>query len=91
MIGGIGDHKGYQLLSKCVQNASKRGLDIKFVVVGYTSDDEQILRLGNVSITGEHESKELPQIIRSSGARIALFLSQWPETYSYALSEAWAN
>jgi GT2 family glycosyltransferase/glycosyltransferase involved in cell wall biosynthesis len=91
MIGAIGDHKGYQLLSKCVQNASKRGLDIKFLVVGYTSDDNQLLRLGNVSITGEYESKDLPHILRSSGARIALFLSQTPETYSYSLSEAWAH
>jgi len=91
MVGAIGDHKGYQLLGKCVQNASKRGLDIKFMVIGYTSDNSQILRLGNVSITGEYESKDLPHIIRSSGAGIALFLSQTPETYSYSLSEAWAN
>ncbi len=91
IIGGIGDHKGYQLLSKCVQNASKRRLDIKFMVVGYTRDDEQILRMGNIAIAGEYKSEDLPHIIRSSGARIALFLSQWPETYSYALSEAWAN
>ncbi|MFM8444333.1 MAG: glycosyltransferase [Methylococcus sp.] len=91
IIGGIGDHKGYQLLSKCVQNASKRGLDIKYMVIGYTSDDEQLLAMGNVTITGEYEVEQLPHIVASSGARIALFLSQTPETYSYALSEAWAN
>jgi len=91
IIGGIGDHKGYQVLSRCVENASKRGLDIRFMVIGYTTDDEQLLRKGNVSITGEYDNEDLPDLIKSSGGRIVLFLSQWPETYCYVLSEAWAN
>jgi GT2 family glycosyltransferase len=91
LIGGIGDHKGYQLLSKCVQNAAKRNLDITFMVIGYTCNDEYLLSFGNVCITGEYKSSDLPKIIKSSRAKLALFLSQTPETYSYALSEAWAN
>jgi glycosyltransferase involved in cell wall biosynthesis len=74
-----------------VQNAAKRDLPLRFVVIGYTRDDEPLLKYGNVRITGEYQPADLPGLIDSIGATIALFLSPWPETYSYTLSEAWAN
>ncbi len=40
-------------------------------------------------ITGPYKQAELPQLIRESGCTVALFLSVWPETFSYTLSEAW--
>ena len=91
LLGALADYKGYQQLCRCVQNAAKRDLPLRFVVIGYTRDDEPLLKYGNVRITGEYQPADLPGLIDSIGATIALFLSPWPETYSYTLSEAWAN
>ncbi|MGZ8216555.1 glycosyltransferase [Methylomagnum sp.] len=91
VIGAIGIHKGYDILLRCVRNAEKDGLPLKFVVIGYTSNNEGLLKYGNITITGEYRQGELPELIKQSGATVALFLSPWPETYSYTLSEAWKN
>lgn len=91
VIGAIGQHKGYDILLHCVRNAAKEGLPLRFVVIGFTQDDNTLCQYGNVVITGEYHHAELPRLIEQSGACVALFLSPWPETYCYTLSEAWRN
>jgi GT2 family glycosyltransferase/glycosyltransferase involved in cell wall biosynthesis len=91
VLGAIGSHKGYDMLLRCVRNAEKEGLPLKFVVIGFTCDDETLRKYDNVAITGEYRRHDLPHLIEQSRARIALFLSPWPETYCYTLSEAWQN
>jgi GT2 family glycosyltransferase/glycosyltransferase involved in cell wall biosynthesis len=88
VIGAIGTHKGYDLLSQCIKNAEKDGLPLRFTVIGYTCDDQALRRFGNVTITGEYQPENLPRLIERHRCRIALFLSPWPETYSFTLSEA---
>lgn len=89
VIGAIGDHKGYQRLLQCVRSAEKEGLPLRFHVIGYTTDDASLLKYRTVSISGEYVPAELARHVEATGARIALFLSPWPETFCYALSEAW--
>ena len=91
VLGAIGLHKGYDLLRSCALNARKKALPLRFVIIGHTLDDDSLIRLGNVTITGAYGADDLPRLIQLSGARLALFLSPWPETYSYTLSEAWLN
>jgi GT2 family glycosyltransferase/glycosyltransferase involved in cell wall biosynthesis len=91
VLGAIGLHKGYEILLRCVRNAAKEGLPLKFVVIGFTSDNDALLKYDNVVITGQYRIEDLPRHIKASGAQAALFLSPWPETYSYTLSEAWRN
>lgn len=89
VIGAIGDHKGYQLLLDCAKNALKEGLPLRFVVIGYTRDDEAIGSLANVSITGAYQdTAELADYLQQHQCRVAAFLSVWPETFSYTLTEA---
>ncbi|HIG65437.1 MAG TPA: glycosyltransferase [Methyloprofundus sp.] len=89
VIGAIGDHKGYQLLLSCAKNALKEGLPLRFVVIGYTRDDDEIGALANVSITGAYQNAaQLVDYIQQYHCRIAAFLSVWPETFSYTLTEA---
>lgn len=90
VIGAIGLSKGYETLLECVCSAEKGGLPIHFSVIGYTQDDAKLLRYRNVSITGAYQAGEIPELITRSGASVALFLSPWPETYCYTLSEAWS-
>jgi GT2 family glycosyltransferase len=89
LIGGIGQHKGYDILLQCVRSARKEGLPLKFIVFGYTSDDEQLIRCGNVEVTGPYELKDLDALVKGSGCSVAAFLSACPETFSFTLSEAW--
>lgn len=89
VIGAIGPHKGAELLLSTARHALRLGLPLRFVVVGYTNCDDAFIGLPNVEITGRYTKQDLPALLAISGATAALFLSVWPETYSYTLSEAW--
>ena len=89
VLGAIGPHKGSDLLLRCAKYALRQELPIRFVVVGYTDRDGDFSGLGNVEITGRYTADDLPHIVEATGCTAALFLSVWPETYSYTLSEAW--
>lgn len=88
VIGAIGPHKGINTLKSCVENANFLGLPLHFTVIGYTSSDQELLSFPNVTITGKYQPERLHEIIDQQAADIALFISPWPETYSYTLSEA---
>ncbi len=88
VIGAIGPHKGSELLLRCAKYAKAKELPISFFIIGYTNMDDRFRELDNVVITGKYESVDLPKLIDACGCTIALFLSIWPETYSYTLSEA---
>jgi glycosyltransferase involved in cell wall biosynthesis len=61
---------------------------LRFRVIGYTDKDEALRRVGNVVITGAYQPGELRQLAKEADGRFALFLSGWPETFGYTLSEA---
>ncbi len=89
VIGAIGPHKGYDLLNGCLEDAAERELPIEYVVIGYTADDEQLFKAGNLFITGKYESDDAIGLIQDQQCHVALFLSVWPETWCYCLSQAW--
>lgn len=91
VLGAIGPHKGAEVLLNCARHAARHALPIKFVVIGYTSRDEDFADFDNVEITGAYQRIDLPHIIEEAGCTSALFLSIWPETFSYTLSEAWRH
>lgn len=91
IMGAIGVHKGYDILLQCVRNACKQGLPLHYTVIGYTCDDATLLQYPNVTITGAYQPENLPERIAETQAGVALFLSPWPETYCFALSEAWSQ
>lgn len=87
-LGAIGIHKGYDYLLGCANYATEKNLPIKFHVIGYTKDDEEVSKLPNVVLHGQYTKPELPHLLKKSGCRIAAILSVWPETFSYTFSEA---
>jgi GT2 family glycosyltransferase/glycosyltransferase involved in cell wall biosynthesis len=91
LLGAIGPHKGSERLLEMAQLARLRHPQLRFRVVGHTNIDKRLLALGNVEITGAYTPAQLPGLIKQSRGRLALFLHLWPETYSYALSEAVAH
>ncbi|MCX7143124.1 MAG: glycosyltransferase [Proteobacteria bacterium] len=89
VIGAIGLHKGQRLLLETAAYAKRKKLALEFVIVGYTCDDGAYAALDNVKILGAYAQDQLPGLLAASGCTVALFLSIWPETFSYTLSEAW--
>ena len=88
LLGAIGAHKGSQKLLEIAQRARLTHPHLHFRVFGYTDIDKALKAVGNVSITGKYKPEELPRLLAGTKGRLALFLSTWPETYSYTLSEA---
>jgi len=88
LFGAIGPHKGSSELLEIAHLARLTHPSLHFKVIGYTNRDDELLRIGNVSITGAYTTKELPGLVGATKGRLALFLSTWPETFSYTLTEA---
>lgn len=88
VVGAIGDIKGAPLLLACAQVANQAGIDVEFVVVGYTSVDESLSKLTNVRVTGAFAGfDQLTDLVKQSATEIAFLPSLIPETFSYVLSD----
>ncbi len=88
VIGGLGPHKGFNILRRCALAAYKDGAAITFTVFGNTCDDQALAKIPNVELVGRYERSALPGILAQRNCRVAAFFSVWPETFCYALSEA---
>jgi glycosyltransferase involved in cell wall biosynthesis len=92
IIGAIGKHKGYEILVKLAKNALKEGLNIRYIVIGYSSDDQQLKQYDNIVLAGSYQHpNELSDKIKQHQCSLAAFFSVWPETYCYTLTEALEN
>lgn len=89
VIGALGINKGRDRLLACARDALKRDLPIQFRLFGFAAEEAALRRLANVHITGEYARAELPRLVAENPCDAALFLSIWPETYCYALSDAY--
>jgi GT2 family glycosyltransferase/glycosyltransferase involved in cell wall biosynthesis len=87
LLGALGKHKGSRQLFELAQRAALTHPTLRFKIIGYTDIDKALSKLGNVEITGKYEPGDLPRHFAVAKGRLALFLSRWPETYSYTLSE----
>jgi len=88
LFGAIGAHKGSATLLKLAQRARLTHPRLSFRIIGHTDIDAALYEVRNVTITGSYEQGDLPRLVADATGRLALFLHNWPETYSYALSEA---
>ncbi len=89
VIGAIGVAKGYDVLLACARDAARRDLPLEFVVVGHSIDDHRLIETGRVFVTGEFGAGEAVTLIQAQDADLALLPSIWPETWCYALTDAW--
>ena len=87
--GGLGPEKGVALLVACARDVRRRGLPLRFSVVGYTSMDDELLALG-VDLTGPYDRDEVATLLARADADLAFLPSLWPETWSYVLTECLA-
>ena len=90
VIGAIGPHKGFDVLLACAEDAGLRNLPLDFVLIGFSTDDAALFATGRVFVTGAYEDEELPELIRREQLNLVFLPSVCPETWSYALSNAWS-
>ena len=91
ILGALGIHKGADQLLEVATVAKQIGLQLQFVVIGYTYNDEVFKSLDNVEIIGKYADKELIHIIEENKLDMLWFPAICPETYSYTLSSALAS
>ena len=91
ILGAINENKGFYRLKECIHYAQQHNLPIDFIVIGYTCNDPSLSIYNNVTIVGKYNKKDLNKLITQYQCTITLFLSIWPETFSYTFSEALEN
>ena len=88
VIGAVGQHKG---LAHLLAVASHLPAPMRIVLLGYA--DGQLgagwLVAGRVHVHGPFEPAQLPELVSRYSAAIAFFPKGQPESYCYALSDAW--
>lgn len=89
IVGGIGVHKGYDVLLACARDAARRNLDLEFVIVGHTIDDTRMMATGRVFITGRYSPDEAIDLIGQQHADLGFVASIWPETWCLTLGDIW--
>nr|WP_321986892.1 glycosyltransferase [uncultured Lichenicoccus sp.] len=89
VIGGIGREKGYEVLLACLHDRNRRDLPLDFILVGATRDDDALLEVGCLEVTGGYREDEAVALIRDRACDLAWLPSIWPETWCFTLSLAW--
>lgn len=89
VIGGIGPSKGFDLLAECAEDAAARNLPLEFIVAGSSADDAALLATRRIFVTGGYREGEAQALIASFKPDLAFLPSIWPETWCFALGEAW--
>ncbi|APV52135.1 hypothetical protein BWI17_22175 [Betaproteobacteria bacterium GR16-43] len=90
VLGALGPHKGSDLIEALP--ALLEGTDIGIVVIGYL--DRQLFpgwRVpGRLFVHGAYDDPHAVALLRAYGTQLVLFPNCVEESFSYALSDAWA-
>jgi hypothetical protein len=88
VIGALSQIKGADLLEACAIDAVRRGLPIKFELIGYAYRHLRTSPESSLTVHGQYRDEDLPSLLMSHAPDVVWFPAQWPETYSYTLSAA---
>ena len=92
VIGNAVRHKGLKTLIEVI--GASRGLPLEFHIFGATDELDHFLNAAGISpsqasiATYTHGYKRAAMINALQNLHVALFLSNWPETYNISLGEA---
>ncbi len=88
-LGGIGPHKGSNVLHDLAVDARLRHLPIQYLVVGYSNMPERLAALGVAETADTAAIRRRWTCCTTRQVDLVLIGSIWPETYCYTLSLAW--
>ncbi len=84
VLGALSRIKGADMLERTALLAEKKGLPIRFTLIGYA-----YRRLAAaVNVTGSYRDQDLAALLQREQPHLVWFPCLWPETYSYTLSRA---
>jgi glycosyltransferase involved in cell wall biosynthesis len=89
-IGGGADHKGGARLAPLARAVVAQGASVTVYGGNGHHNLRQLRRIPNVRVRGYFRAGSLPALLAQQGASVALLLSGVPESFSLALSDAWA-
>ncbi|MEO8136861.1 MAG: glycosyltransferase [Betaproteobacteria bacterium] len=89
VVGALGPHKGSDMLMRVA--AALEGTSIGGVLIGYTEAQPVAgwAIPGRLYVHGPYTPDELPGLVAAYRVALAYFPNLIPESFSYALSEAW--
>jgi GT2 family glycosyltransferase/glycosyltransferase involved in cell wall biosynthesis len=92
VLGAIGPDKGARRLERLVELVRRRGLRLRFVLIGYLDCIQSAWQSDDAVFTihGRYAPRDLPDLLAHYRVRLVAYPSACPETFSYTLSEAWA-
>ena len=90
IIGAISEAKGSRILRMMCADAIERKLPIEFVLYGFTDSPERDI-FPNLTVTGIYRDADFGELVTATPCDMALYLSVWPETFSYTLDHAFNN
>ncbi|CAH9014898.1 glycosyltransferase [Candidatus Nitrosacidococcus sp. I8] len=92
VIGAISGIKGARNLEWLVEQTRKRKLAIRWVVIGYTDRQYEAYQSKDYVFTlhGPYQPENIINLLNYYGIALVVFPSTGPETFCYALSDAWA-
>lgn len=90
LLGAIGPHKGGDLLDDVARRLE--GSDVALVVIGYLENRFHAgwHIPGRLFVHGAFAEADAGALLRAYGASLVLMPNRVPESFSYALSDAWA-
>lgn len=88
LLGGLSAVKGLDVLDACVQDAQRRRLPLRFVVIGHLGRKLPQWPEAPLTVTGTYPDERLDELLALERVDAVLFLSQVPESYSYTLTAA---
>jgi hypothetical protein len=88
-IGALGPHKGAAIVDEAARLLAGSGIGI--VLIGFTGEHRGPGWAGeNLYVHGPWDDDDTPALVRGYGGEVALFPHLVPESFSYALSDAWS-
>jgi len=91
VLGNLSPEKGLRVVAACAQEAKRHGLPLVFRVLGSTTEAVPQAPEVPLSLAGQYDDAQLPQLIAAEKPDVLFFPAQVPETYSYTLSVALAS
>ena len=90
ILGGGADHKGGQRLARLPAILAAHGLSVTVYGGNGQHHLAAIRGVDRVLVRGYYRAGSLPALLAQQGASVAVLLPRVPESFSLALSEAWA-
>ena len=86
VLGALSPIKGADVLEATAIEAARRGLCLEFHLLGFAYRSLQKHPKARLTVHGQYEESELPELLDWLKPDVAWFPALWPETYSYTLS-----